>query len=432
MKRIMAGLLLAAAIALPLSLISAPSASAGVRVGISVGYGPPPLPWYPQPICPGYGYYWVPGYWSYGPYGYFWVPGAWVWPPAVGYVWTPGWWGWYGGRYWWHRGYWGRHVGFYGGIAYGHGYDGHGYHGGRWRHGRLHYNRAVTRVKPSLLHATYNHPVKHPSHKSRRVSYHGGKGGNNLLPTSKQKRAAHENRLAPTHLQTLHRDDARRNPDLRLANNHGRPVLDRGGRTEHPQTPRALHTELAKLRGHEPSPTRKAQKPKDPVAVRTARPPVLNAKPKPVHSPQHRPVIRSKLRPTSPPRRASKKPVLNARPVHHPKHATTIKPRLRPASPPRRASKPPVLNARPQPIHHPATHQKITPRQRPTAPPRVRHPIQRQPNPVRPHRSIRPHGPVRSAPRPAPRHSHVAPRHHVAPQHGPPSHRRDGSHGPPR
>src|ERR1039457_5944217 len=54
---------------------------------------PPPLPEYSQPQCPGNGYHWTPGYWSYAPQGYYWVPGAWAWPPQVGFLWTPGYWG---------------------------------------------------------------------------------------------------------------------------------------------------------------------------------------------------------------------------------------------------------------------------------------------------------------------------------------------------
>jgi len=45
---------------------------------------PPPLPDYSQPDCPGDGYLWTPGYWSYAPQGYYWVPGAWTQPPQVG------------------------------------------------------------------------------------------------------------------------------------------------------------------------------------------------------------------------------------------------------------------------------------------------------------------------------------------------------------
>ena len=42
---------------------------------------PPPLPEYEQPLCPGEGYIWTPGYWYWGSEGFFWVPGAWVYAP---------------------------------------------------------------------------------------------------------------------------------------------------------------------------------------------------------------------------------------------------------------------------------------------------------------------------------------------------------------
>ena len=86
---------------------------------------PPPLPEYDQPACPEPGYIWTPGIWQWGPQGYYWVPGTWVAPPQPGLLWTPGYWivgG--GGVYVFHRGYWAPHVGYYGGINYGHGYVG--------------------------------------------------------------------------------------------------------------------------------------------------------------------------------------------------------------------------------------------------------------------------------------------------------------------
>ena len=92
-------------------VVAAPS-PAQVAVGISVHIGPPALPVYPQPICPGPGYLWTPGYWAYGADGYYWVPGTWVMAPTPGLLWTPGYWGWAGGLYVWHAGYWGPHVGF--------------------------------------------------------------------------------------------------------------------------------------------------------------------------------------------------------------------------------------------------------------------------------------------------------------------------------
>ena len=69
---------------------------AAAQVVIQVGFAPPPLPVYAQPICPGDGYMWTPGYWSWDPDAgdYYWVPGTWILAPQVGYFWTPGWWGW--------------------------------------------------------------------------------------------------------------------------------------------------------------------------------------------------------------------------------------------------------------------------------------------------------------------------------------------------
>src|SRR5215813_816242 len=101
--------------------------AAPAQIRISVGFGPPALPIYEQPECPGDGYIWTPGYWAWDGDDYYWVPGTWVLAPEVGFLWTPGYWGWGGGGYFWHEGYWGPHVGFYGGINYGYGYWGHGY-----------------------------------------------------------------------------------------------------------------------------------------------------------------------------------------------------------------------------------------------------------------------------------------------------------------
>src|ERR1700745_4122161 len=108
-----------------LSLSTASSAQIGV--GIAVRIGPPALPVYAQPICPGPGYFWTPGYWAWDDDGgYYWVPGTWVIAP-VGLLWTPGYWAFSDGYYGWHAGYWGPHVGFYGGINYGFGYGGGGF-----------------------------------------------------------------------------------------------------------------------------------------------------------------------------------------------------------------------------------------------------------------------------------------------------------------
>ena len=75
------------------------------------------------------------------------MPGAWVLPPRVGYLWTPGWWGWDDGDYVFNPGYWGPHIGYYGGINYGFGYNGYGYYGGEWRGDRFFYNRSANNVR---------------------------------------------------------------------------------------------------------------------------------------------------------------------------------------------------------------------------------------------------------------------------------------------
>jgi hypothetical protein len=67
---------------LALLIVALPVPShAQIGIGISIRIAPPILPVYTQPVCPGDGYLWTPGYWAYGPDGYYWVPGTWVRPP---------------------------------------------------------------------------------------------------------------------------------------------------------------------------------------------------------------------------------------------------------------------------------------------------------------------------------------------------------------
>ena len=121
------------------------STASFAQVGISVAIAPPELPAYEQPMCPGDGYIWTPGYWAWDN-EYYWVPGTWVMPPEAGFLWTPGYWGWGGSGFFFNEGYWGLSVGFYGGIDYGFGYFGNGYEGGRWNNGHFFYNTAYNRV----------------------------------------------------------------------------------------------------------------------------------------------------------------------------------------------------------------------------------------------------------------------------------------------
>lgn len=219
--KMVAGLLLLAL----LSLVIPTGTPAQVAVGISVHIGPPALPVYAQPICPGAGYIWTPGYWAYGSEGYYWVPGTWVIAPTPGFLWTPGYWGWGGGVYLWHAGYWGPHVGFYGGINYGFGYGGVGFVGGEWRGGAFHYNTAVTNVNTTVIHNTYVNNTVINRTTVNNVSYNGGAGGVAASPTSAELAAEHDHHVAATSMQTQHEQMARSDRSMLASENHGRPTV---------------------------------------------------------------------------------------------------------------------------------------------------------------------------------------------------------------
>ncbi len=217
--------LLFAGIVLTLVVLTLPAPSAA-QIGIAIRIGPPGLPVYAQPLCPGDGYLWTPGYWAYD-YDindYYWVPGTWVLAPEVGFLWTPGWWGWGGGAFLFHEGYWGPHIGFYGGINYGFGYFGTGFQGGRWDGGHFFYNRAVMNVNVTNIHNVYNTTVVN-NVTVNRVSYNGGNGGIEARPTPEEERAASERHIAPIAAQTEHMQAARANPQMRASVNQGRPSI---------------------------------------------------------------------------------------------------------------------------------------------------------------------------------------------------------------
>ena len=201
-------------------------AQVSVGVGISVGFAPPPLPVYEQPICPGPGYIWTPGYWAYDPVdGYYWVPGTWISAPFEGALWTPGFWGWSGAAFVWHIGYWGPVVGFYGGINYGFGYTGLGYFGGYWNNGAFFYNRTVNNVNVTNITNVYNKTVIN-NVAVNHVSYNGGTGGVAVQPTSAQLAAARSaRRVGPTAVQGRQEQAARANPAQRASVNHGAPPV---------------------------------------------------------------------------------------------------------------------------------------------------------------------------------------------------------------
>ena len=200
------------------------TSSAQFSVGVSVSFGPPALPIYAQPMCPGPDYIWTPGYWAWDPvYGYYWVPGTWVLAPFVGAMWTPGYWGYNDGMYFWYAGYWGPQVGYYGGIDYGYGYIGYGYSGGYWDHDRFYYNRAVNNIRIDNTKYYYNQRVE--NNQFTRVSYNGGPGGIRVRPTAGQMAAARLRRFGPLRQQEYQRNFARNDPRQRATVNHGKPYI---------------------------------------------------------------------------------------------------------------------------------------------------------------------------------------------------------------
>jgi len=175
-------------------------------VFFSVNVAPPAIPVVVQPPCPGDGYIWTPGYYQYGEYGYYWVPGHWVMAPTPGFLWTPGYWGWGGGAYLWHAGYWGPHVGFYGGVNYGHGYFGNGFSGGRWVGNSFHYNTAVSNVNVTNVHNTYvdRNVVRNNNFNGAGNHSFNGPGGVQARANRQQNAAARAPHQGPTPAQVSH------------------------------------------------------------------------------------------------------------------------------------------------------------------------------------------------------------------------------------
>jgi hypothetical protein len=226
--------------------LSTPS-SAQIGIGISVRIGPPALPVYAQPICPGPGYLWTPGYWAWNDDGgYYWVPGTWVVGP-VGMLWTPGYWGFAGGFYGWHAGYWGPHVGFYGGINYGFGYGGVGFAGGEWRGGAFFYNRAVVNVNVTNVTNVYSRTV---IVNNTHVAFNGP-GGIVARPSPQEEAYAREPHTAPLAAQTEHEHAASQNGQLFASENHGRPAI---AATARPGEFNGAHAERASAAGQEARP----------------------------------------------------------------------------------------------------------------------------------------------------------------------------------
>ena len=208
-------------------VVLALSSASFAQLRISVTFGPPALPVYEQPLCPGEGYIWTPGFWAWdADYNdYYWVPGTWIQPPQPEVLWTPPYWAWVDGAFVFYDGYWGPQVGFYGGIDYGFGYFGDGFVGGRWDRGRFFYNRSVTNINVTEIHNVYNTTVVNTSTRTNRISYNGGNGGINRRPTPQEETASRERHIPPASTQLQHLQTARGNAQFRASENHGKPPV---------------------------------------------------------------------------------------------------------------------------------------------------------------------------------------------------------------
>src|SRR5580658_1121559 len=332
-------------LAATLFVIAATPSTASAQVVLSVTIAPPVLPVYTQPVCPGDGFIWTPGYWSYSDDGgYFWVPGTWVEPPTVGLLWTPGYWGWSNGAYLWNAGYWGPEVGFYGGINYGFGYVGTGYFGGRWTDGHFFYNTRVNNVNVHVVHNVYSRSVvAHNSH----VSFNGGHGGINARPTAAQERFAHEHHTAPTEVQESHVTQARSDRNQFASENHGRPSVvatARPGEFKGPGVVQAKASTSERI-GNSRTENRSEAKPRSEPAARTE----------------------SKTR-TEPKTETAREPKTEATPRTESKSATTREPRTE--AKPKTESKPaathePKTEAEPRTESKPAATREPKPEAKP-------------------------------------------------------------------
>jgi len=202
-------------------LLLIPVASSA-QIILSIGFAPPPLPVYEQPVCPTVGYIWTPGYWAYAQEGYFWVPGTWAMAPEPGLLWTPGYWGWGNDAFVLNEGYWGAQVGFYGGINYGFGYAGVGYQGGYWTNGAFFYNRSVNNV--TNVTNVYTKTIVNNTSVTT-VSYNGGAGGLSARPTAEEEKAGSEKHVSATSIQTQHVKSASTNHQLYESVNKGKPAI---------------------------------------------------------------------------------------------------------------------------------------------------------------------------------------------------------------
>jgi hypothetical protein len=333
---------------------NASSAAPSVGVAVSIRVAPPILPVYAQPICPGAGYIWAPGYWAWGVDGYYWVPGLWQLPPSAGLLWTPGYWGFGDGVYLWHAGYWGASVGFYGGINYGFGYPGVGFYGGYWRGGQFFYNTRVMNVNRTVIHNVYEGRVINVRGASH-VSFNGGPHGIQARPTERELAVAHERHVAMTSEQMHHEQIARADRANFVSVNHGHPAAPASRVNEsNARREEASHPVNA---SHRVDPSRSAE--------HTSRPAPERATPE--RSESRRPAASPKAEAshTERPATHAAAPEHRSAPAHtsEPAHRATPKPEAshteRPASHPTATERRSAPAAKPAATHteKPASHQ---------------------------------------------------------------------------
>ncbi|MFY9911181.1 MAG: YXWGXW repeat-containing protein [Candidatus Sulfotelmatobacter sp.] len=371
------------------------SSTSAAQIGIFVRIGPPPLPVYEQPICPGPGYLWAPGYWAWSDDdGYYWVPGTWVEAPEPGLLWTPGYWGWNNGVYAWNAGYWGPQVGFYGGINYGYGYGGNGFYGGEWRGGHFFYNTAVMRVNTTVIKNVYVNKTVIVNNNTH-VAFNGGQGGVQARPTAQQETYMHQQHTAPVAAQLQQRDAASKNRALFASTNHGRPAV---AATARPGEFSGKGVVAAKAAGgtyHAPKMSPKEARASAPPAKGGA--PANHAENRPAanHSASHaaasRPAEnRAANHPANHPgeEKAANHP---AKPAPAPRHEAAPKPAAHPAPAPRHEAAPkPAAHPAPAPRHEappkPAAHPAPKPERQAAPPKRENPPPKREAPPKEEHK----------------------------------------------
>jgi hypothetical protein len=352
------------------------SYEAGYEQGLAAAQPPPPLPVYEQPECPQEGYQWTPGYWNYTQSGgYYWVPGVWVAPPYQGSLWTPGYWGLIAGLFRFHQGYWGPHVGYYGGIPYGNGYNGDGFHGGYWNNGNFMYNRSVTNVNTTVIKNVYNYKVVNNTTTiiNNRVSYNGGPGGIQARPTPSQLAVLREPHVRPLPQQIAHVQQAQQNRAQFASVNNGRPAVlvapkplvlqhiaaapalaNPGirGEVAHPAGFTARPA-IAPARPNEARPAEPAARPNEVRPNEAARP--NEARPAPAE------VRPNEARPAQPAARPNEARPSAVKPAPAPHPAPQARPEQRPAPQPARPEQRPQVQARPEAQPHPAPRPEAKP-----------------------------------------------------------------------